>query len=192
MEGVCISLAFPFPMNKKIRLIIFSVLLIGGAVLAWSQYSLYKTKQFSPAEKAIYETAQINIEVDYCRPKRAGRTVFGELVPYGRWWRTGANEPTQIELSRDISFSGKILKAGLYSIVTIPEAESWTVIFNNRIPDWGTYYYPKDDELRVIGKIENLPEPIESFTIDFSEEDGLPTIIFAWDQVKVTLPFKVL
>jgi len=179
-------------MNKKIKVIVLLIFLIAGGILSWNQYRLYKTKQFSPAAKANYETAQIIVEVDYSRPKRAGREIFGSLVPYGRWWRTGANEPTQIELSRDISFSGKVLEAGLYSIVTIPEEDSWTVIFNNRIPDWGTYYYPKDDELRVNAKIEYLPEPIESFIIDFSEEDGLPKMIFAWDEVKVSLPFKVL
>ena len=179
-------------MNKKIKIVILLLLLATGGVLGWNQYVLYQTKQFSPAAKANYETSQIIVEVDYCRPKRAGRSIFGELVPYGRWWRTGANEPTQIELSRDISFSGQVLEAGLYSIVTIPEEKSWTIVFNNRIPDWGTYYYPKDDELRVVAKVEHLPEPIESFTIDFSEEDGLPKMIFAWDQVKVSLPFEVL
>ena len=179
-------------MNKKIKVLVLVILLAVGGFFAWNQYSLYQTKKFSPAEKATYETSQIYVEVDYSRPKKAGRDIFGGLVPYGRWWRTGANEPTQIELSHDISFSGQILKAGLYSIVTIPEENSWTVVFNNRIPDWGTNYFPKDDELRVSAPVESLPEAVELFTIDFSEENGNPKMIFAWDQVKVSLPFQVL
>ena len=179
-------------MNAKAKLIIVVLFVAIGAYFGWDQYQLYQTKQYSPADKAIYETSQIYVEVDYCRPSKAGRVIFGELVPYGRWWRTGANEPTQIELSRDVSFSGSVLKAGLYSIITIPEENSWTIVFNNRIPDWGTYYFPKDDELRVTANVESLPEAVEQFTIDFSEQDGMPTMIFAWDTVKVAVPFEVL
>ncbi len=179
-------------MSRKIKIFILVVILGVGLKIGWDQYQLFKTKQFSPAAKAIYETAQIYIEVDYSRPHKAGRVIFGDLVPYGRWWRTGANEPTQIELSRDISFSGSVLKAGLYSVVTIPEADSWTIVFNNRIPDWGTFYFPKDDELRVTAFVETLPQEVEQFIIDFSEEDGIPTMIFAWDRVKVAVYFNVL
>ena len=179
-------------MSKKLKFILLGAVLIVGGVFGWQQYRLYQTKQFSPAEKAIYKTSEIYVEVDYCRPSKAGREIFGDLVPYGRWWRTGANEPTQIELSRDVSFSGSILQAGLYSVVTIPEKDTWTIVFNNRIPDWGTFYFPKDDELRVEATVESLPEAVELFTIDFSEENGSPTMIFAWDLVKVSVPFQVL
>ncbi len=178
-------------MNSKIKYGLLVAILVVGGIVGYNYYSLYQTKKYSPADKAIYETSEIYMEVDYCRPSKAGREIFGDLVPYGRWWRTGANEPTQIELTRDISFSSGTLKAGLYSLVTIPESDSWTIIFNNRIPDWGTYYYPKDDELRVIAPVESLPVPVEQFTIDFTEVDGSPIIIFAWDLVKVSLPFEV-
>ena len=179
-------------MNTRFKYIILIGLSVLAIIIGLNQYALYKTKQFSPVEKALYQTAQIEVEVDYSRPKKSGRVIFGELVPYGRWWRTGANEPTQFDLSRDISFDGQKLSAGLYSLVTIPEEKSWTVVFNNRVPDWGTDYYPEDDALRIVAPVEILPNSVELFTIDFSEENGQPRLIFAWDNVKVTLPFDVL
>lgn len=173
-------------------MVLLALVAIVGAYLGLQQYNLYQTRKLSPWEKVTFDNRDVLIEVGYCRPYMRGREIFGKLVPYGRWWRTGANEATQIELSRDISFGDDTLKAGLYSLVTIPEAEEWTIIFNNRIPDWGTYYYPKDDELRVKASVETLIEQVEQFTIDFSEADGHPTLILAWDHTKVSVPFDVL
>lgn len=179
-------------MNRKI-IIGLSVVLFGALiVIGVQQYQLYQTKQFSPAEKAFYRTDRIEIEVNYSRPSKKGREIFGRLVPYGEWWRTGANEATQISLSRDVQFETGRLRAGDYSIITIPNETEWIVIFNERIPEWGTSYYPESDVLRVTAPVQNLPEVIEFFTIDFTEEDGHPAMIFAWDQIKVTVPFDVL
>ena len=178
-------------MNKKIFIAALTVVLIAGVYLGVRAYNLYQTKKFSPWEKVTFDNADVLVEVGYCRPYMRGRKIFGDLVPYGRWWRTGANEATQIELSRDLLFGSDTLKAGLYSIVTIPEEDEWTIVFNNTIPEWGLYYTPKDDELRVKASVQALPEQVEQFTIDFSEEDGKPTMIFAWDHTKVTLPFAV-
>lgn len=179
-------------MKRKIIAGLIVVVLIAGGILGYDQYRFYQTKKWSPWEKVTFDNSDVLVEVGYCRPYMRGREVFGDLVPYGRWWRTGANEATQIELSRDLLFVGDTLKAGLYSLVTIPEENEWTIIFNNRIPEWGTFYFPKDDELRVKAKVETLPAALEQFTIDFSEENGQPTLIFAWEFTKVTVPFKVL
>lgn len=165
---------------------------IVGGIVGVQQYQLYQTKKYSPAEIAAYSNNAINIEVTYSRPFKKGRDIFGKLVPYGKWWRTGANEATTIRLSRDISFSGKTLKAGYYSIVTFPGEKEWEIVFNNKIPDWGTSYSPEEDVLKVRAKVEALPEVVEQFTIDFSEENGSPVLIMAWDKTKVSTPFKVL
>ena len=179
-------------MKRKLVIGVAILVALAGVALGIQQYQLYQTKKLSPWEKVTFNNSDVLIEVGYCRPYARGREIFGDLVPYGRWWRTGANEATQIELSRDIAFSGDTLKAGLYSLVTIPEADEWTIVFNNRIPEWGTDYYPRDDELRVRAKVENLPASVEQFTIDFSEADGHNTLIFAWDHTKVSVPFDVL
>lgn len=179
-------------MNRKIVIALAAVVVVIGGYYGIQQYNLYQTKKFSPWQMVTFDNGSVLVEVGYCRPYMRGREIFGDLVPYGKWWRTGANEATQIELSRDLKFSSGILKAGLYSLVTIPDREEWTIVFNNRLPEWGTDYYPKEDEMRVKAPVELLPEQVEQFTIDFSEEDGHPTLIFAWDHTKVTVPFEVL
>tara|TARA_A100000171_G_scaffold22530_1_gene20955 strand:+ start:2947 stop:3486 length:540 start_codon:yes stop_codon:yes gene_type:complete len=179
-------------MKRKLSTAVLILAVIVGGIVGVQQYQLYQTKQYSPAEIASYSNNAINIEVTYSRPFKKDREIFGKLVPYGKWWRTGANEATTIQLSRDVSFSGKTLKAGLYSLVTIPGETEWQIIFNNQIHDWGTVYTPEDDELRVTAKVEELPEVVEQFTIDFSEENGGPVLIMAWDKTKVSTPFKVL
>lgn len=163
------------------------------AIISFQQYRLYQTKQYSPESTAQYTNSDISIKVTYSRPSKNGRDIFGDLVNYGEWWRTGANEATQITLSRDISFAdNKMLAAGKYSLVTVPGDKEWTIIFNSKIPDWGTDYFPEFDAARVTGKVESLPDIVELFTIDFTEENGNPVLILAWDKTKVSVPFKVL
>tara|TARA_R110001592_G_scaffold136036_2_gene352771 strand:+ start:592 stop:1131 length:540 start_codon:yes stop_codon:yes gene_type:complete len=179
-------------MKKKLSTAVLILAVIVGGIVGVQQYQLYQTKKYSPAEIASYNNNAINIEVTYSRPFKKDREIFGKLVPYGKWWRTGANEATTIRLSRDVSFSGKTLKAGFYSLVTFPGETEWEIVFNNQIHDWGTDYTPEDDALRVSAKVEELPEVVEQFTIDFSEESGSPVLIMAWDKTKVSTPFKVL
>lgn len=163
------------------------------AIIAFQQYRLYQTKQYSPESTAQYTSGDISIKVTYSRPSKNGRDIFGNLVPFGKWWRTGANEATQITLSQDISFTNnKTLPAGKYSLVTIPDETQWTIIFNSKIPDWGTDYSPEFDAVRVTGNVESLPDVVELFTIDFTEENGNPALILAWDKTKVSVPFKAL
>ncbi len=179
-------------MNRRI-LYILGALLVGALLIVGiNQYSLYQTKQYSPEQTAEYVSADIAVKVIYNRPSKNDRKIFGDLVPFSQWWRTGANEPTQIELSRDIVFGGgELLAAGKYSLVTIPNPDEWEIIFNSQIPDWGTEYYPEFDVLRVKGIVEKLPQPVELFTIDFTEENGQPRLTMAWDDTKVTVPFQV-
>ena len=180
-------------MNRRILYIFGAIVFLILLVIGFNQYRLYQTKQYSPEEVAEYVNSEIAIRVYYNRPSKKGRIIFGDLVPYGEWWRTGANEATQIELTRDIRFdSGEVLTAGKYSLVTIPNPDQWEVIFNSKIPDWGTEYFPKFDVLRVKGEVEKLPQTVEVFTIDFTEENGRPQLTMAWENTKVTVPFRVL
>lgn len=180
-------------MSKRIIYIFGGIIFALLAIIGIQQYQLYQTKQYSPESTVQYTSTDVNIKVTYSRPSKKGREIFGNLVPYGQWWRTGANEPTMIELSRDISFGGtNILKAGRYSIVTVPGESEWEVIFNSKIPDWGTKYSPEFDAIHVKGTVESLPDVVELFTIDFTDNNGSPTMIFAWDKTKVSVPFRTL
>lgn len=177
---------------KRTLLIILGVV----AVLAIGAYiflrtTLKNTKKSSPEQTITYKENGADVSVFYCRPSKKGRVIFGSLVPYGQWWRTGANEPTTIETSKDLNFNGQTLKAGKYHLVTIPEEKEWTIVFNKEIPFWGTEYDPTNDVLRVKALVQNAPEAMELFTIAFQKAGDQDAIAFQWDQTKVALPFAV-
>lgn len=168
---------------------VIAILAIGGYF--FFQNMLKSTKKSSPEQTITYQENSADVSIFYCRPSKKGRVVFGELVPYGQWWRTGANEPTTIKTSKDLNFSGQTLKAGKYHLVTIPAANEWTVVFNADIPMWGTMYDETKDVLRVKAPAVTLPDVIEMFTMSFEKVNGQDVIAFTWDQTKVALPFTI-
>jgi len=179
-------------MKKVLLIVLIAVVLLGVGGYAFIQYSLKNTKQYSPEQTVEYQANGADISVFYNRPSKKGREIFGELVPYGEWWRTGANEPTQITLSEDIIIDGKTLPAGEYSIVTIPEENEWTVVFNEKIPMWGTIYDPDADVLRVKARVDDPGQTVEMFTIAFEKNNaGQDLLTMAWDRTKVAVPFEV-
>ncbi len=179
-------------MKKKYVILIIFVLLVGAMVFGYLQYRLYETKKYSPEDEVVYKNQDFQVQLRYNRPAKRGRVIFGELVPFGQWWRTGANEATQISFSNEVFFQdGQTLPAGKYSLVTIPHPEKWVIIFNGKIPSWGTGYDPEYDRLRVEVPVEELPQPVEKFTIDFTEEAGQPRLTMAWDRTKVSLSFAI-
>ena len=136
-------------------------------------------------EKAI-------IRVTYSRPLKNGREVFGKLVPYGEVWRTGANEATEIKFFQDVDFGGKKVKAGSYSLFTIPGEKEWTVILNSDVDYWGAYKYnQKNDVVRVPATVGSLSEPLENFSIQFDKKgDKQGVLRLAWDTTVAEVPFS--
>ena len=120
------------------------VLIIGGVALVLIAGGLYYiqvyTKSFSPSATIDFNDGDLKIQVVYCRPYKKGREIFGKLVPYAKTWRTGANEPTTFETNQDLKFGDKVLKAGKYSLWTVPNPETWQVVFNSEIPPWGVNF----------------------------------------------------
>lgn len=133
-------------------------------------------------EKAI-------IKIIYNRPQKKGRKIFGELVPYGEVWRTGANEATEVKLYQDVNFGGKMLKAGTYSLFTIPTEDNWTIIFSKDLDCWGSYNYnPDNDALRVVAPARQTDKTIEAFSIKMIQESNfLGKLLIAWDTTIVEL-----
>ncbi|MBX2840617.1 MAG: DUF2911 domain-containing protein, partial [Flammeovirgaceae bacterium] len=132
------------------------------------------------------------IRVLYSRPQKKEREIFGKKVAYGKVWRTGANEATEIKVYKDISIGGEKLNAGTYSLFTIPTEKEWTIIFNSDLDYWGAYSYKEaNDELRITAASSKSKKPIEAFTIQFKEGDKNEGIMqLAWDEVIVDIPFK--
>ena len=183
---------------------ILKYLLIAVAVLAalfflfgWP-YLQEQTKKISPEKTATYQKNGMDLSVNYSSPFKKNRIIFGELVPYDKIWRTGANEPTTFTTTTDINIIDKKLPAGTYSLWTKPKKESWQVIFNKEVPGWGVSMFsggaktsrdPEQDALQVELATESLSTTQESFTIDFEENNQL-YLIFSWDQTKVKVPIN--
>jgi hypothetical protein len=147
-----------------------------------------KTKP-SPAATATTTFDGVTVTINYSQPAKKGREIFGKLVPYGEIWRTGANEATTITLTGDVNFGGTALKAGTYSLFTIPTKDKWTFIINSEAKQWGAYSYKKDkDVLRVDATPTTTKELAERFTISFDKADKGTMLTLAWDMTKVSLP----
>jgi hypothetical protein len=140
----------------------------------------------SPPDKVSKNVGNTIITIDYSQPSVRGRTIWGELVPYGKVWRTGANAATIFEVSNDVKIEGKSLKAGKYSLFTIPEKNEWTIIFNEQTGQHGTQYNPEKDVLRVKVKPGKAPQMTEVMTFKIAD-NGVTSIL--WENVKID--FKV-
>jgi len=150
--------------------------------------------RLSPLAVVSMKHKDAYVKIVYSQPEKKGRNIFGELVPYNEIWRTGANETTEITLTNDLLIKEDTLKAGTYSLFTIPGKEEWTVIFNNELGQWGAYNYLQDsDELRVTVPSEKIKDLVwEPFTIGFEQKNEVADLVFLWDDTRVKVPVKFL
>lgn len=180
-------------MNKYLKRGIITILIIGAVGLIGYMILIAQTKKSSPEETISYNSNGYTIEVFYNRPSKKGREIFGNLVPFNEVWRTGANEATTFETGTDLSIDGKTLKAGKYTLWTIPGRDSWTVIFNDKQYGWGigsngASREAEFDALQIVLPIEGLSASVELFTIELSESNAKPIMSLVWDQTKVSVP----
>jgi hypothetical protein len=151
-----------------------------------------KTPQPSPTATIQQTVGLTDVEVIYSRPGIKGRTIFGELVPYGEIWRTGANASTKIKISDNAKIGGQEVPAGQYAIYSIPGATEWTVIIYKGLENWGAAGYDKtQDVARITVKPTKLTEKYETFTIDFSDfETAGANLNLMWENTKISLPIS--
>ncbi|MFD2571709.1 DUF2911 domain-containing protein [Spirosoma soli] len=168
---------------------VFIILGIIAAVLLLAFFVLRSlTKSNSPEAIAQIEHDGLHVKVDYCQPYKKGRKIFGELVPYGKVWRTGANEATLIELGQNVTVAGQPLAKGLYSFWTIPSQQGWTAIFNGETGQWGTNYDQTKDVLRVPIVSRKHSPVAEQFTINFIPRSNGTNMTLVWDQTEAVVP----
>lgn len=129
------------------------------------------------------------IRINYTRPSMRGRAIFGEVVPWNRYWRTGANRATKITVSHPLNFNGKILPSGEYSIFTLPSQDGWTIMFNKEANIWGTDYNPAHDILRVPMQVEHVGDPVELMTIEVVPTATGGAINVIWEKIKASAHF---
>ncbi|MBI9042657.1 DUF2911 domain-containing protein [Lutibacter sp.] len=153
-----------------------------------------KTPQPSPTQKIEQVVGLTDVTVEYSRPGMRGRIIFGDLVPFGEVWRTGANANTKITFSDNVTVDGKELKKGTYAIYTIPNENSWDVIFYSESNNWGNPQ--KWDESKVAAKttvdVLEMPMKVETFTITFDDlATGSAVLGILWENVYVGVKFDV-
>lgn len=127
--------------------------------------------------------------VIYSRPQKNGREVFGKLIEYGKVWRLGANEATEIEFFTDVKIGNVKVKKGRYTLYTIPQEDKWTFIINNDNDSWGSFKYDeKKDVARAEVPVQKITEPVESLSMVFEKAASGIQLLVIWDDVKVALP----
>ena len=170
-------------MKKQISFLV--VLLIAlFSVTTYAQKD--KSKRPSPPAKAEGTIDGVKIVIDYSTPFVKGRKIFGGLEPYGKVWRTGANEATSFEIDKNIKVEGKELPKGKYTLYSIPGEKEWVVIFNKTTGQWGTEYSESTDALRVTVKTEKATQLVEQFKIAIEGNK----IVFRWENSQFAVAVK--
>ncbi|MEL6133985.1 MAG: DUF2911 domain-containing protein [Bacteroidota bacterium] len=181
------------PILKRILIGVGALVLIFGGYIG---YISTTTKNHSPEDTVTFSQGDWDLSIFYNRPYKKDRVIFGELVPYGKVWRTGANEATTFTTNQDLVINGQELKADTYTLWTIPQEDSWTIIFNDKSYDWGVTMVDFEvvasreadgDVLQVIVPAQKGTTSLEQFTITLEGEMN-PRMVLAWDQTRVELP----
>lgn len=151
----------------------------------------------TPAPSPLGEVEQTvgltEVEITYSRPGIKERVIFGDLVPYNKLWRTGANASTKVEFSDDVIIKGDTLEEGTYALFTIPGESEWTIIFSKNLEAGASGYKEEDDALRVAIKPEVIRPKMETFLIDVNNiRNNSATIDLMWENTRVSIPFEVM
>lgn len=149
----------------------------------------------SPMDMATYpsdyKVSEKAVRIIYGRPQLKGRSME-ELAPTGKVWRTGANEAPEITFYKDVLFGGKAIKAGTYSLFTIPGADEWTVILNKKLNQWGSYFYDQaSDVARITVPNGSENASLEEFSIAFKDTKDGAHLVMGWDKTRVAVPITL-
>ena len=166
------------------------------ALLVAGTFGLAKAQDMpapSPAATTIQTVGLTDVEITYSRPSVKGRTIFGDLVPFGEVWRTGANASTKVKFSTEVTIAGTKVEAGTYSFYAIPTNGKWTLMLNKNLKLWGSDGYEESDDvarmdvspIKLTDKVESMRISVENVTATGA------SIVLAWDNMSAALPFTV-
>ena len=143
----------------------------------------------SPPAKASVTLNSTRVTIDYNTPSMRGRKIFGGLLPYGQWWRTGANPATSFKTSGALKIGDKMVPAGSYTLYSIPSETTWQLIINKQTGQWGTEYDKSQDLARIDMQKKTLPSPQEKMSISFENTSGGSTELHVrWETTDVYVP----
>jgi hypothetical protein len=180
-------------MNKTKKLIGTFAIIVCSIVSFNANAQQLKVPALSPAATLKQSVALSEISIDYSRPSVRGRVIYGDIVPFGKVWRTGANASTKITFGEDVKLDGNPVPAGMYALYTIPDKDEWTIILNKNTTLWGSDgYKQEEDYLRFKVKTAALSNKVESFTFNFSDLAATSANIeILWEQTRVAFVVTV-
>jgi len=182
-------------MLKRI-LIILSIIALGLLLYSVFVENIF-AQRLSPKDTAKITLNDLSLKVEYNRPSKRERDIFGALVPFNEVWRTGANEATTFETNKNLMIDGIMLKEGKYTLWTVPMENSWKVMFNTKQYEWGVnekmepMWDPNYDAIEIEVPKQDLDEVVEKFTIAFDNKTGNLKLTMAWDKTLIEIPLSV-
>jgi hypothetical protein len=174
---------------KIFAMILWFMMLISTINLAQAQ--TFKHLDEVPHDITYYkktQTGEPQIKVVYGRPETDNQKVFGEIIPFGQVWRTGANETTEIKFYQDLMFGNILVKEGTYSLYTIPGETYWTIILNSETDTLGSFFYNEELDVARIEVPSLAEQQINVFTIGFDQKNYGTQMILAWGETRVKVP----
>lgn len=180
--------------RKKLWIIILSVIVL---LLAGLFYLNHRNRTLSPPGSVTLTSDDLTVSITYSRPSVRGRLIFGTeeqkaLQPYGKYWRLGANEATEVTFSRDVLFNGTLVKGGSYRMYAVPGAENFEIALNSKLGKWGAMEPDYSlDVLHTKTPVEKLTTPVEQYTISLAPATKGIDIIFEWSDTRFVVPLIV-
>lgn len=176
--------------RRSLKLVVLLFFLIGATAVGQD----FKDLDTSPHDIVYFRTNKISppsIKVLYGRPQKNGREVFGNVIPYGKIWRVGANEATEVVFYKDVLFGDEKVKAGTYVLYAIPNEKEWILILSSNTDVWGTHEYEqKYDVARTRAKVSRA-EYLEAFSIGFKDKGKYVNMVLGWDTMRITTPITI-
>jgi hypothetical protein len=174
-------------MKKRIALVMLAMFVL--TLVACAQEDP-KKRPSPPANAECRLASGKTVKVAYSSPRMKGRKIYGGLVPYGKVWRTGANEATSLTTDANLTVGGKDVPAGSYTIFTVPNADKWTLVISKKTGEWGTDYPgEKEDLARVDMAVSKTAAPVENFTIGFDAKGPSCTMNIDWESTRASVDF---
>ncbi|TYA54353.1 DUF2911 domain-containing protein [Formosa maritima] len=170
------------------------LLCIAVVALSFNLNAQVVTPQPSPLSKVEQKVGLTDVTLEYSRPGVKGRTIFGDLVPFGKKWRTGANKNTIVTFSDNVTILDQLVKAGSYAIYAIPGKEVWEIIFYSETENWGLPEEWSDKNIAAIvnADVHEIPFNVETFTIDINQITNTSAALeIIWEKTYVAVPFSV-
>jgi hypothetical protein len=185
------------------KILVTTALTILSFTFCFSQSNIPPTDKspldvsYCPANYPLLKVQDRNTEpllarVIYSRPQINGRTIFGDLIEYGKVWRLGANEATEIEFFQNVIISNNKIKKGRYTLYAIPQLDNWTIILNKDLDTWGSFKYDSTkDVMRVTLPVQKQTDSTETFSMYFEKVDNGYNLNAIWENAKVSLPISL-